>query len=250
MGDLQLEAQRKAVRALAYYSRLTAYAIAENQIGKLGTPKLVILPSPQALTETAWKVLLTYVSNGGNLLVTGPLDRDEHWQLMSRAASANLDARAEPLTYRNAAIKLSDRTISISFDQQKQNLLDALHFSDGSTLKEAAYGKGRIFWAAYPVELAEGVQGTADLYTYVAGRIALAPMFDLQAPLSSGVLIYPTVLDDSVMYVMISDAAEDAKIDLRDKATGFRLTLQLPSQHAAIAVIGKKEKTVVAKYGF
>jgi hypothetical protein len=250
MGDLQLEAQRKAVRALAYYSRLTAYAIAENQIGKLGTPKLVILPSPQALTETAWKVLLTYVSNGGNLLVTGPVDRDEHWQTVPRAANANLDAHAEPLTYRNAAIKLSDRTISISFDQQKQNLLDALHFSDGSTLKEAAYGKGRIFWAAYPVELSEGVQGAADLYTYVAGRIALAPMFDLQAPLSSGVLIYPTVLDDSVMYVMISDAAEDAKIDLRDRATGFRLTLQLPSQHAAIAVIGKKEKTVVAKYGF
>jgi hypothetical protein len=147
-------------------------------------------------------------------------------------------------------IKLSDRTISFSFDQQKQNLLDALHFSDGSTLKEAAYKKGRIFWSAYPVELSEGVEGAADLYTYVAGRIAVAPMFDLQAPLSPGVLVYPTVLEDSVMYVMISDAAEDAKIDLRDKATGVRLTLQIPSQHAAIAVIGKKEKTVVAKYGF
>lgn len=45
MGDLQLEAQRKAVRALAYYNRVTAYAIAENQIGRLGTPKLAILPS-------------------------------------------------------------------------------------------------------------------------------------------------------------------------------------------------------------
>ena len=36
MQDFQLEAQRKAVRALAYESRLTAYAIAENQIAKLG----------------------------------------------------------------------------------------------------------------------------------------------------------------------------------------------------------------------
>src|ERR1700730_6527504 len=111
MGDLQLEAQRKAVRALAYYNRLTPYAIAENQIGKLGTPKLAILPSPQALTEPAWKALLAYISGGGNLLITGPLDRDEHWQLVSRAASANLDAHAEPLTYHNAVIKLSDRTI-------------------------------------------------------------------------------------------------------------------------------------------
>jgi hypothetical protein len=250
IGDLQLEAQRKAVRALAYYDRLTPYAIAENQIGKLGTPKLAILPSPQALAQTTWKALLTYVSGGGNLLVTGPLDRDEHWQLVPRAASTNLDAHAEPLTYRNALIKLSDRTISLSFDQQKQNLLDSLRFSDGSTLKEAVYGKGRIFWVAYPVELAEGVQAAADLYTYVAGRVGLAPMFDLQGQLSPGVLIYPTVLDDSVLYVMISDGAEDSKIDLRDKTTGVRLTLPIPSQHAAIAVIGKKEKTVVARYGF
>jgi hypothetical protein len=250
IGDLQLEAQRKAVRALAYYDRLTPYAIAENQIGKLGTPKLAILPSPQALAQTTWKALLAYVSGGGNLLVTGPLDRDEHWQLVPRAASTNLDAHAEPLTYRNALIKLSDRTISLSFDQQKQNLLDSLRFSDGSTLKEAVYGKGRIFWVAYPVELAEGVQAAADLYTYVAGRVGLAPMFDLQGQLSPGVLIYPTVLDDSVLYVMISDGAEDSKIDLRDKTTGVRLTLQIPSQHAAIAVIGKKEKTVVARYGF
>ena len=250
IGDLQLEAQRKAVRALAYYDRLTPYAIAENQIGKLGTPKLAILPSPQALAQTTWKALLAYVSGGGNLLVTGPLDRDEHWQLVPRAASTNLDAHAEPLTYRNAVIKLSDRTISLSFDQQKQNLLDSLRFSDGSTLKEVVYGKGRIFWVAYPVELAEGVQAAADLYTYVAGRVGLAPMFDLQGQLSPGVLIYPTLLDDSVLYVMISDGAEDSRIDLRDKTTGVRLTLQIPSQHAAIAVIGKKEKTVVARYGF
>ena len=48
-ADLQLEAQQKAVRALAYYDRLAPYAIAENQIAKMGTPKLAILPSPQAL---------------------------------------------------------------------------------------------------------------------------------------------------------------------------------------------------------
>lgn len=187
---------------------------------------------------------------GGNLLITGPLDRDEHWQVVSRAPGANLDAHAEPLTYRNAVIKLSDRTIALSFDQQKQNLLDSQRFSDGSTLKEAACGKGRIFWAAYPVELAEGVQAAADLYSYVGGRLGIGPMFDLQIPLSPGVLVCPTVLEDSVMYVIISDAAEDAKIDLRDKTTGTRLSLQISSQHAAIAVIGKKEKTVVAKYGF
>jgi hypothetical protein len=49
---------------------------------------------------------------------------------------------------------------------------------------------------------------------------------------------------------MVSDAAEDARIDLRDKLTGARLSLVLPAQHAAMAVVGNREKGVVAKYGF
>jgi len=58
------------------------------------------------------------------------------------------------------------------------------------------------------------------------------------------------VFDDSVMYVVISDSADSARIDLRDKITGTRLTFPLASQHGAIAVIGKQEKSTVARYGF
>jgi len=250
IADLQLEAQHKAVRALIYNDRMTAYAIAENQIDKLGSPKLAILPSPQALTEKAWQALLKYAHDGGNLLITGPLDRDEHRHPVSRAAALKLDARIDPLTYHNARIPLKEGTLTLSFDQQKQNWLDTLQFADGSMLKEIPYGGGKIFWAAYPVELSEGTQATADLYDVVCRRVGLTPAFDLQMPAPPGVLIYPTVLEDSVMYVMVSDDAEEATVDLRDRLTGARLTLRLPAQHAAIAVIGKREKTVVAKYGF
>jgi hypothetical protein len=119
------------------------------------------------------------------------------------------------LTYHNANLLLNARTLTLSFDAQKQTWLNALHFSDGSTLKEIPYGTGRIFWAAYPVELAEATEAAADLYSYVAGRVGLAPMFDLlpdvQSSLSPGVLIYPTVLEDSIQYVIVSDAARDSK---------------------------------------
>src|SRR4029077_7062614 len=97
VGDLQLEAQRKAVRALTYYDHLTPYAVAENQLAKLGSPKLAILPSPQALTEAAWRTLLKYANDGGNLLVTGPVDRNEHWQRVPRASELKLDGDVEPL---------------------------------------------------------------------------------------------------------------------------------------------------------
>jgi hypothetical protein len=37
---------------------------------------------------------------------------------------------------------------------------------------------------------------------------------------------------------------------LRDKLTGVRLTFQLAGQHAAVALIGKEKKSVIARYGF
>ena len=105
-------------------------------------------------------------------------------------------------------------------------------------MKELTRGKGKIFWAAYPVELAEGTAAATEVYNYVLGRVGIAPAFTLAAPLPAGVLVYATVLQDSVLYVMASDSAEDVSIDLRDGKTGARLKVALRSQHAAIALIG------------
>ncbi len=259
LADLQIEAQRKSARALASYARLTPYLIYENQIEKLGTPKLAILPSAQSLTEKAWQALLKYVEGGGNLLITGPVDRDEHWQRINRAAELLPGAHAVPLTYHTASVLPQDASplpaiqrlyaAPLSFDLQAQSWLESMRLGNGS-FTELNHGKGRIFWAAEPVELAENSDAGGNLYSYVAARLGLQPAFDLLTPLSPGVMVYPVSLEDSVLYIIVSENAEDAKLDLRDKITGTRVTLNLPAEHAALALIGKKEKAVIAKYGF
>jgi hypothetical protein len=208
------------------------------------------LPSPQAFTETAWRSLLKYVERGGNLLVTGPVDRDEHWHITHRVSELKVEAETEPLVYHNALVRLDGHDVPLTFDQQKQSLLDSLRFRDGSTIKVIPWGAGRIFWTAYPVELGEGSQATPDLYAYVSRQVGINPIYELGSTLSPGVLVYPTVLGNAVLYVMTSESAESAKIDLRDSTTGVRLTLNLQAQHAAMALIGREEKAVVAKYGF
>jgi hypothetical protein len=259
ISDTQIEAQRKAVRALAYYDRLTPYLIYENQINKMGSPKLAILPSAQALGEVAWQQLLKYVDGGGNLLITGPVDRDEHWQKVDRAAKLLPDAHTIPLTYHNATVFPQDaspaanlqrlRNSPLSFDLQAQGSRESVRFRNAS-FTEINHGKGRIFWAAEPVELAAGDQATADVYSYVAGRVGIQPQFELATPLSSGVMAYPVTLEDSVLYVFVSDSAQDSNIDLRDKATGVRISLNLPAENAALALVGKKEKAVIANCGY
>jgi hypothetical protein len=250
MGALQMEAQRKAVRALSYQSRLPGYIISESQIAKLGNPKLVILPSPQALNDATWQALLAYVTGGGNLLVTGAVNRDAQWHVTDRLAAAHIQGKVEPLTFRTAAILAGGQSIQMSFDQSKQNSLESVHFQDGATLELQALGQGHIFWCAYPVELAESADAAGKLYSYVLGNIRLAPAFEYDDNLSSGVLIYPTVLRNAVMYIVESEDAADTKINIKDKLTGGRLVFTLPSQHSAVVVLRKKDGAVLAKYGY
>jgi hypothetical protein len=250
MEYTQLEAQQKAVRALAYGLRISPYVIAENQIAKLGTPQIVILPSPQSLNEATWQALLAYVKSGGNLLITGPISRDEHWQFRDRVRDLALNARTEPQSYRGAEIRLPGKVVPLSYDQQKQSSLEALRFDDGSTWKEISSGKGKIFWSSYSAELAEGLDPATAVYSYVLAGLKIKPAFELQSPLPASVLVYSTELQDSVLYILESENAEDTPIDLRDTLTGAHLTLKLSAQHAAVALIGKQEKVVIAKYGF
>jgi hypothetical protein len=250
LAEFQLMAQQRAVRALAYEAHLPASIVAENQIDKLGSPKLAILPSPQSLTEAAWKELLKYVDAGGNLLITGPVEHDEHWQSVNRAAVLGVAGHTEPLVYHNAELRTGSQVVPLIFGQQQQNWLESLQFDDGSTFKEVPHGKGRIFWAAYPMELADDPQSAADLYRLVAARINLLPLFKELGPLAKGVLIFPTILADSVLYVLASDSADDAQISIQDNTTGARISFQLASQHAALAVISRKNKKLISQYGF
>jgi hypothetical protein len=255
-ADLQIAAQQKAVRAIAYDMHQPCYIIAENQIDKLGSPKLVILPSPQALRESTWQALLIYVRNGGNLLVTGPVSRDEYWHLVDRYTALGIKATTEPLTFHNATIGnsvglSSEMTmIQLSFNQQDQQLLEYLHFDDGSAIKDFPLGRGQLFWAAYPIELAEASQTTSLLYRQVLERTAMSLSYEGGVFAGDGVLLYPIHLENAMLYILESESDHDAYITIKDAPSGLQLPIHLPSQRAAIALIDQKAKQVVAKYGF
>jgi hypothetical protein len=247
-GQLQIEAQQNAVRALAYGLHQPCYIIAENQIANLGSPKLVILPSAQALRESTWQALLSYVRNGGNLLVTGPVSRDEHFHFVDRLSPLGLKGHVDPLTFHSweiYAISKSWRmSIPVQFDQQAQQVLECLRFDNGRSTATLSLGKGGFSWFAYPVELAESSQPASSVY---GGQLQLGSVHSESRP---DTLILPIELQDAILYVFESEFAENQNIDIQDELTGVQLKFQLPSQRAALAILDKHTKQIVAKYGF
>ncbi len=255
-ADLQIAAQQNAVRALGYDLHQPCYIIAENRIDKLGSPKLVILPSPQALRESTWQSLLTYVRNGGNLLVTGPVSRDEHWHLVDRYTPLGIKATTEPLTFHDARITGSVGLSSqveitfLSFNQQDQQLLEYLHFEDGAAIKDFPLGHGQLFWCAYPVELSDSSHSAAALYRQVVERASIPPSWDGGILFGDALLINPINLQDAVLYVFENESDQEDNMNLRDPVTGAQFAVRVPAGRAALALIDKKTKQIVAKYGF
>ncbi|HUN62279.1 MAG TPA: alpha-amylase family protein [Candidatus Sulfotelmatobacter sp.] len=253
-ADLQIAAQQNAVRALGYGLHQPAYVIAENQIAKLGSPKLVILPSPQALRESTWQALLTYVRNGGNLLVTGSVSRDEHWHLVDRYTPLGIKATTEPLTFHNAQVignvglSAQSRFIFLSFNQQDQQLLEYLHFVDGASLQDFGVGHGQLFWCSYPVELSDSTSSAATLYQEVVERANIPPSWDGGILFRDPMLIYPIDLQNAVLYIFENESDNEASLNLRDPITGAQFPVRVSPGRAALALIEKSTKQIAAKY--
>ena len=68
--------------------------------------------------------------------------------------------------------------------------------------------------------------------------------------LSVGVLARPTVFEDSVLYLFMSESGRDEPIDVRDKLTGAEIKFTLPEQRAALVLLNKKDGRLMAKYGY
>ncbi len=251
-NGIAVAAQKQSVRALAYLDHSPARMLPENELAELGNPKLVILEAPQALSEGGWQQLRKYAEGGGTLLITGPVNRDEHWRKVDRFAELGVRGTVIPLATRQSELVLPDgqSTIEVSFGATAQQApFETIRFEDHSSVKVVRVGKGTIVWTADPVEFADGAEASAKLYAFAMRLAGVELPFRAIRPLSSGVAAIPTVLKNAVLYSFASDSFRDEPIDLVDAGTGTRIRFTLRAQHGALLLIRKGDGKVVASYG-
>jgi hypothetical protein len=127
--------------------------------------------------------------------------------------------------------------------------IEVLRFADGQSVETISHGRGRIVWARDPLELSEGYTANAALYSYALKTAGIKPVFVALQPLSPGVLAFPTVLADGVLYSFSSESLNAEQVDLHDNLTGAHIQFELPPQRGAALLLRKSDGAVLAAYG-
>jgi hypothetical protein len=233
------------------YAHVPAYVLAENMVAErgrsvLGDPKLVILPSPQSLSEKAWQALLHYVEEGGHLLLTGSVDRDPYWRPTARVRELVAGAKESPINLRGATIRIGTTDIPVNYSQEMQYHLERLAFADHASFKAVRHGRGMVYLVSDPVELAEGAESAAAVYNAIF-RLAGVQSPYIVRKLSSAVLVRPVVLKSSVLYLLMSESKDPEEVDVADRQTGVPISLRLGPGRAALVLLDRSKKAISGK---
>ncbi|HYW42155.1 MAG TPA: beta-galactosidase [Bryobacteraceae bacterium] len=237
LNTTALEAQQKCVRALYQYARAEAYAVGEYQIELLGNPKLIIVPSAFGLTAGAWEALRGKVRNGATLLLSGPFAGDAHLHPTGRQKDAGLDYELSPLTIRENSFRWPGGEALLTFGGERTTYLDRAALPDGSQWAEAPLGKGKLLFAALPLELNDNLQAVGDVYRYALKTAGVAATYTtgLQDP---GILICPSRFPHATLYVLASESARQ-DVAFRDEPSGKQFSGALDPGRAAMLLVGE-----------
>jgi hypothetical protein len=242
-----LEAQQTAVRVLYQYNRVEAYAVGEYQIDTLGTPKLIVLPSPYGLSEQAWAGIEARVRAGAVLLISGPFSADEHMHPTERAHRLGIEATLAPLQLRDEILRSPAGDFPLEFGGMATTILDRATLPGGADFTELPLGKGKILFSALPLELNGNLASTAKVYAYALKTAAVQRTYTTSVT-NPGILICPTLLPHATLYVLTSET-ETAPIAFTDRRSGRLFSGTLDAGRAALLLVSEHGE-LLASYGW
>ncbi len=243
--DFATLATRRAVRVMGYECLTAMRAAGEYALEREFTPaRLIVLPCPQVLTEAAWTVLTAAVRKGATLLITGVIDRDEHWLPVERLG---LHSAIAPVA-EEETLRLEGADLRVAFHGESFQRIEkaVVGGEERAEVRTIPMGAGKVIWCPLPVEVGSESAPVAALYRYALKQSGVAPVFSIERA-DPSVLIRPSVFEECVLYTMISESGEHKRIALTHRENGARISVTLPPQRAAQVLIERKSGRIVGQ---
>ncbi|HET8844675.1 MAG TPA: beta-galactosidase [Ktedonobacteraceae bacterium] len=228
--SLARAATQRAVRILGYDLNVLPQLIGEHELDILNDepysqPHLIIVPALQLLDQQAWQTLLSYVHNGGTLLVSGVITRDQH-NLPFDPGVPGVNAvsgKAVPIPVsRYEELELTSGQISrLTFDNEKLSYVRKAH----NRVYRVDYGRGTLIWCGLPMELACEENEIRALYAEALGRSV-----DIQCK-SKPFLVSRKPLKDGTLFLVVSESSRSQDVELSE---GLSLIIEPEQAGAAL----------------
>ncbi len=208
----------------------------EYQPELLGSPKLIILPSPFGLTDEAWQAIEQRVRAGAVLLVSGPFGDDAHFHFTGRQDAVGLPYTNEPLTLRDNSFQFPGGDETLIYMAFKTTVLNRAVLPNGEDWAEKPLGKGKILFSAFPLELNANIRTVGDVYSYALKAANIAPVYSttLKDP---GIAICPTEFSKATLYVLTSESNQ-TNVSFEDRRSGRQFSGTLAERARRVAAGG------------
>jgi Cellulase (glycosyl hydrolase family 5) len=242
------EATRRSVRAMSYHLGTPMRVVSEYSVPDLlGTPKLIVLPSPRVLSEQAWNGLLAAVERGAALLVTGPVDSDEHWWPVPRMAGLGLQAAVSPVAPEEP-LTIDGTTYQLSYRGEKLERVETavMGGDSGSRVHVIARGRGRVMWVPAPVELAEQIDATVALYRLALREAQIVPLFTNDNP-DPSVLVLAAVFGGRMLFTIVSESSVEREVRFTPAGAPSAVNVKLPAQRAVLLWVDRATGKVIGQ---
>ena len=245
--NLAGEATRKAVRAMHHYCRHTMRAVSEYNLEEIlkekEVPSLIVLPSPQMISNAAVENLLNLVSRGATLAITGYFSDDENLNYRERLEQFSENPSIPVASYEKFAIE--NKTYEVRFAGDKnQRIFKASNISDNPGFEE--YGDGQIIWCHLPLELGETPEPIAAFYKYALTKAKLSPYFSIEQDIAS-VLVRPTEFENAILYTTINESGSSSFVSITHLPTKTKIDFNLNPEDADMVFVDKQTGKILAR---
>ena len=244
--DLASMATKRAVRVM-HYECLTPMRVAgEFALEREFTPaRLIVLPCPQVFSAAAWDVLLGAVGNGATLLVTGVIDRDEHWMEVDRSGRFGLRAGIQPVA-QEETLRIAGADWQIGFHGEAFQRAEkaVVEGKEIATVRTVPLGKGKLIWCSLPLETGNESAPIAELYRHALRQAGVQPIFSVER-VDPAILIRPSLYAGSVLYTLISESGDTKQVNLIHAENSARIGIALPPGRAAHVILDRKTGQVL-----
>src|SRR5260221_3385090 len=81
-----------------YHCQMPIRSVSEYHLESLrDPPKLLIVTAARTLNEKAWHAIREFFTNGSTVLLSGPIDTDDHWLPVDRSREFGVTAMNAPV---------------------------------------------------------------------------------------------------------------------------------------------------------